>query len=282
MYFLKGFPARAKANWQAFDSTGNYSFPRLATPVWIAKQEQPAGSASLTRTAVLPGPRSSVTAGNAVVDPHAIADSNIVAHVLHQGLIGAILHADSHPVGIGLLLVPVFQFVADIGATRYTDHGRCRIAFSGADLVADKAADHCACKGSKTDRTAGPFLPDQFDGLHDTVHRITVAVIARLPVIRRLIIAITWLVHGFATGQAENQNTQGQWGDYFLAKIGQFHLLKIRPSISSAIIVLLPRLNQDGFRLKDAQLFIGLFDLIADHAVASTQADGRQYTERTD
>ena len=134
-----------------------------------------ADSALPTSAAVFPGARSSVATGDAILDPHAIADSNIAARVLHQGLIGAILHADGHPVGIGLLRVPVFQLVADIGATSCADHGRCSIASSGADLVADNAADHRACNGSKTDRAAGSFLPDQFYGLYDTVHRITVA-----------------------------------------------------------------------------------------------------------
>jgi hypothetical protein len=58
-----------------------------------------------------------------------------------------------------------------------------------------------------------------------------------------------------------------------LAKIRHFHLLEIRPPINSAIIVFLPVLNQDESPHKVSQLFIGLADLIADHAANNGPPD---------
>src|SRR5659263_9062 len=72
----------------------------------------------------------SIALRDAVFDPHAIPHPNIGVAGLHQRLVGAIVHADREFVGIGLLLVSLFQRISGIGTTGSAENGRGRVAIA--------------------------------------------------------------------------------------------------------------------------------------------------------
>ncbi len=89
--------------------------------------------------------------GAAILYAYAVSNTQIAQRVLPEGLIAAIIEADTQLIGFALRLSALFDLVAGYRTAYCTGHGGGRPAASAADLVpqqsADDAAQCSACSG---------------------------------------------------------------------------------------------------------------------------------------